>query len=767
MSIARALLALLVVSLLAVACTEPESADGLAARTVPRGGDGGGDPGGAGGGAPGGSGGLGGAGGVGGATGGSGGGMGGTGGLGGAGGTGGTGGTTPTVTAFLELQALDLWAQPLPASGTTLTVSLDGAALLSTTPDGATPALLELARAGTYAVELTAEGHEPLQAEVVFDGTAGLYAVSAGLVGDQTRHGLTVTHETRAHEGGQPAFHTIHLGLRHRWFSAQGRPARRGNHVRLFTNGADAWAEVATEIGLATDHVHAATWWWESNFELVRDEATHVGSSAADRAPNTILARLDASPATKRVLVNQLYSQDGTLSSVTSDGAVRDRGAAAGDGFEFMGQANPSRGLFDFFVRDFRFDDRLRRAFPAVATRAFDAEAPITSTVAPHPVDLTDWPFALDVPAASYHQKFMTLDARVAFVGGMNLRRVDWDTDAHLVFEPRRMLFDATNQDRADVASKDRLPDTGPRKDYLTRLEGPVVQDVEELFHLRWRHQLDEQVDYAENASDFEIGRDQPAFADGVQVQLTATMPEPFFEHAIAESWWNAVANAERYLFIEDQYFRVPMLLDLIAARMAAVPGLQLVVITKPINELTDPGCEETYAMSSALRVRFPDRFHLFQLRAFDVQVTWGFDETEERFTDMDVHSKLLIVDDLFLSVGSANKNNRGIVYEGELNVAIYDAAWVNAERRRLLALILPPGIPASDVATEWITQLHQAADGNQAVWSNWDAEGGDISLDGDPLPLEYTPTGFLYPLAFGAPTSCLLNGVGPDVAKR
>lgn len=673
-----------------------------------------------------------------------------------------TGPLPADTVALLEVQILDVWAQELPADGTTVSVRVDGTAVAGASAPLVT---LPLTAAGTIDVAVDAEGHVPLGLALGFDGTAGADALTAGAFDDAARHGLSISHETRAIGGRDLPVHTVHLGVRHRFFSAQGRPARRGNHVRLMTSGEEAWSAVATELRAATDHIHAATWWWESDFELVRDAATHVTSTEAERRANTILGILDASAATRRVLVNQLVSQDGTLSWVTSDAAVRDRGAAAGDGFEFMGEANETRGTYTFEVRPFTFGDRVRAEFPAVAARAFDAEVPIASTVPSRPVDLTEWPIMLDVPGASYHQKFMTIDGEVAFVGGMNLRRVDWDTDAHLVFEPRRMLLGSTTAERMAVAAHEALPDTGPRKDFMTRLEGPIVEDVEELFHMRWAHQITAGAEYSENASDYAVARDQPAFADGVQAQLTATLPEPYAENAIAETWWNAIENAEEYIFIEDQYFRVPMLEELLIARMTAVPTLELVVITKPIDEIADPGCEQTYLMVEALATAFPTRFHLLQLRAFDIEdVGFGFDETEERYTDFDVHSKLLIVDDVFLSVGSANKNNRGIVYEGELNVAVYDRAWVTAARERVLTLILPAGVAPATTAAGWITQLEEAAAYNDAVWARWDSEGGDISLDGAPLPAEYTPRGFVHSMSFDVPSECLIEGVGPDM---
>jgi phosphatidylserine/phosphatidylglycerophosphate/cardiolipin synthase-like enzyme len=346
----------------------------------------------------------------------------------------------------------------------------------------------------------------------------------------------------------------------------------------------------------------------------------------------------------------------------------------------------------------------------------------------------------------------------------MNLRRVDWDTSQHLVFEPRRMLFGSSLANRAAVAAHNRLPDTGPRKDYMVRLEGPPVRDAQDVFQRRWQYLLDTRARYAEDASAFTTPAPGAPVAGGVQAQVTPTMPAPFSENAIAETWFNAVRQARQYLFIEDQYFRIPMLAEEMVARMTEVPTLRLVVITKPVSEWTDPGCEWTRRTHELFSTRFASRYQLLQLRAFDTQITFGFDETDAHFQDLDVHSKMLIVDDVFLSVGSANKNNRGMLYEGELNVAVVDRAWVREARRRILANLLPAGTSVSDDPAAWFAALGAAARANDVVRARWTAEGDDLSLDGRPLPDSFRPRGFLYTLTFGPPRDCLLESVGADV---
>jgi phosphatidylserine/phosphatidylglycerophosphate/cardiolipin synthase-like enzyme len=665
--------------------------------------------------------------------------------------------------AVVELYPLDIWAQLLPAATADLDVARAGAAITTT---GGTPAdpirylALTAADAGAYAITLAAPDHDPVTVTLNFDGTGELDGAKLGAL--PAGGAVSASHEMRMQDDGATAVpvHSIYLGLRHQWFSAEGRPARRGNRVRFLMDGEEGWGAVSEELTAASDHIMMASWWFESDFELTRTEGN---LTAAQRSARTIMGKLEASPATKRVLIGQFWGQDGILAGLNVDDALTGHGARSGDNFEYMGQANITEGMFRFEIPGFELGERVRAMRPETADRSFDAEAMVESRVTPRMVDLTDWPITLDVQHASWHQKFAVIDD-VAFVGGMNTKSTDWDTSQHRVFDARRMEYGASDAARQDVRDKEALPDLGPRKDYMVRIDGPAVQDVADVFHKRWELARLEDVEFSGNATPFTVDREQTAHADGLQLQVTTTMPDPLWEHGIVETWLNAVAKAEKYILVEDQYWRAPILTEAILRRMAQVPTLQLVVITKPINEWTDPGCAWSYRTNTQLEAAVPGRYHLLQLRAFDTVVTWGFDETESRFEDIDTHSKLLIVDDVFLSVGSANKNNRGLIYEGEMSVAIKDAAFVREARRRVLQNLLGAGVVVSDDATQWKNQLLNAAAWNDGVWNAWDNEGGDISLDGAPLPAAYAPRGFVYSLEFRDVNECFLEDVGPDM---
>lgn len=664
-----------------------------------------------------------------------------------------------SLLAALDLQVLDIWGLPLPDDNTRVRVATpDDVWVLPPSALG----LLPLQDQGTVEVQIEADGFDSTVATFEVSGSpAELHLI--GLI--PTRAGVASGVSSVQIGGDSVPRLSIYLGAPHQFFSPQAQPARRGNELSLLMDGERSWASVATDLMEARDSIHVSTWWWDSTFELYRDVAYHYRLTEAERRENTILSMLQASPAHKRVLVNQILAQDSFFTGwLTSDRALRAHGDSATDNFDYMGMANPTTEPFRFSVPGVDFAERARatlRGSEDVLVRGYGV---IPSIMPDRVVEPNDHSLGVSVPMASWHQKFLTIDDRVAFIGGMNYRQVDWDTSSHEVFDARRMNFGSSVSARQAVALKEDLSDLGPRKDYMVRIDGPIVQDADDVFSRRWHAQLEAGAEYSENASSYSSDRVLPVYSDGVYAQVTATMPAPFNEYGIAESWLNAIAHANDYIYIEDQYFRTTILTDAIVARMNAVPGLKLIVVTKPISEWTDPGCYWSFGTINELKARFPGRFFLYQLRSFDYAVTWGIDETQGYFLDIDVHSKALLVDDLFASIGSANKNNRGMLYEGELAVAVFDRQWVTTQRRRILTNLLQTESAVSDDSSLWIAQLSNRAAWNDYAYDLWDYEGMDMDLDGERLPTDYTPEGFVYTLDVPDAAECLIEDIGEDV---
>ena len=63
---------------------------------------------------------------------------------------------------------------------------------------------------------------------------------------------------------------------------------------------------------------------------------------------------------------------------------------------------------------------------------------------------------------------------------------------------------------------------------------------------------------------------------------------------------------------------------------------------------------------------------------------TSGYDQRRVRYREIYIHSKLLLVDDSFFSLGSANLNQRSMAVDSELNLATNDARRAKDLRQKI-----------------------------------------------------------------------------------
>ena len=598
-------------------------------------------------------------------------------------------------------------------------------------------------------VEATSPDLVPASVRVTLDPTE----LAQSTVATQSGGALTAL-STRTDAGCTRL--TVWVGLDHPWYAASGRPPREGNVAELFLDGEPFWTSVAAGLASAQASVRGSTWWWQSDFELTRP-AGHETMSEAVRRPNTALALLDGVPAVKRILVNRFLPETASgMAYLNTDPDLRSRGTTDGDGFEVMLQGNPTQvSIQGTYTGPAPVVDFARRV------RAGGAAA--DETFAGQVASALDETF----DAASFHQKTFVVDGRVAWVAGMNVKSTDWDTNDHRVFDSRRMKFASTGDERQRVAQKRQLPDLGPRKDYGVRIEGPAARDVDDVLRVRWDLGLTAHDLYWDHATPFTVPATPEPGAGTTTVQVVVTLPQPIAEQSILETWTKALRNATRYIYIEDQYFRMPMVTDVIVKALNDHPALRLIVVTKPMTA-TDGGKKWTVVCDDVLRAAAGDRYLLLQLRSFDAvsrpqAAAEGDESATFYFQDMDTHSKILMVDDEYLSVGSCNKNNRGLLYEGELNVAVHDQAWVTGARQRIFRNLVGPALEAqiTDDDAANFALLKATADANAAVEAWWRSAGTGIDpATAEDAAIAHHPAGFVYPLAF---TPDALMDVGPD----
>jgi phospholipase D1/2 len=252
---------------------------------------------------------------------------------------------------------------------------------------------------------------------------------------------------------------------------------------------------------------------------------------------------------------------------------------------------------------------------------------------------------------AAHHQKIVVIDGAVAFCGGIDLTLGRWDTTLHSSADPRRTNVGET------------VP-YSPVHDVMLAVDSGAARALQSVASERWRQATGRALPTAYAAGDPWPASVFPMFSD-VDVALARTVPAGRKEPAVTEVevlYLDLIAAARRYIYIENQYFTSKVLGDALAARLAEPEGPEVVVVLK----LASTGWLEAPSMSALRTVllrKLQDadahgRFHAWYPR------TPGE-------PGCDVHSKLMIVDDEWLRVGSANFANRSMGLDTECDLVL------------------------------------------------------------------------------------------------
>lgn len=259
---------------------------------------------------------------------------------------------------------------------------------------------------------------------------------------------------------------------------------------------------------------------------------------------------------------------------------------------------------------------------------------------------------------AAHHQKIVTIDDSVAFVGGIDLTVQRWDSPGHLTKDPARQDGDSHYH--------------RPVHDMQMMVDSRVAADVAGVARLRWRRATGEELPVLSGQADLWPSDVVPDFEDA-PMGVACTLPgwnghTPVSEVAalIADS----LSAARHSIYIETQYLAAPMVADILAKALARSDGPEVAILTtRTLNGLFEQIAMGANRDRLIRRLRKADRFD--RLRAF-----YPVSDGSREDTEILIHAKLIIVDDRFLRVGSSNLNNRslGLDTECDLGVEATDA---------------------------------------------------------------------------------------------
>ncbi|HVO90749.1 MAG TPA: VTT domain-containing protein [Casimicrobiaceae bacterium] len=277
---------------------------------------------------------------------------------------------------------------------------------------------------------------------------------------------------------------------------------------------------------------------------------------------------------------------------------------------------------------------------------------------------------------ASHHQKVIVIDDAVAFVSGFDLTRNRWDTSQHA----------CPNALRCDTAGTPY----GPFHDIGVVVSGPCASSLGALARTRWLHATDTPASArTQTRYDPWPASAQPVLFD-VDVGISRTQP-PFGPaprvDEVRQLHLRAIAAARHDIFAENQYFTSRAIADAFAARLAERDTPDIAVV----SPLMQSGWLEMSTMG-VLRARIhrdlraADRDDRYRL--YCPHLPW----LERSSGCLNVHSKVLCIDDAFLTLGSANLSDRSMGLDTECNLSLEArgdpriAAAIARLRHRLLA---------------------------------------------------------------------------------
>ena len=277
-----------------------------------------------------------------------------------------------------------------------------------------------------------------------------------------------------------------------------------------------------------------------------------------------------------------------------------------------------------------------------------------------------------------HHEKLVIVDGEVAFVGGIDL--------THL------------GGDRLDSNRHPKDTQLGWH-DCACVIQGPAVSDVERHFADRWREVTGDDLPVTE-----------PSEPCGeVDLQVLRTVPNDVYgflpdgEFSILGAYLQALRGAQRFIYLENQFLWSVEVVDILIDKLRNPPTadfrLLLVLPLRPNN-----GKDTTRGQLGRL-IGADDHNRLLAATLLGPTVA---------SPGVYVHAKVGIIDDRWLTIGSANLNEHSLYNDTEMNILTLDRQLARTTRVRLWSehLDLPAdqvdGDPASVIDTLWRPQCEE-----------------------------------------------------------
>ncbi|MGI2030919.1 phospholipase D-like domain-containing protein [Rhizobium panacihumi] len=260
---------------------------------------------------------------------------------------------------------------------------------------------------------------------------------------------------------------------------------------------------------------------------------------------------------------------------------------------------------------------------------------------------------------ASHHQKIVCIDDSVAFLGGIDLTARRWDTRDHAIDQPLRI-------------SPDGKP-YGPVHDMQGIVSGEAARIVGEVARKRWKRATREIVPL-DAEGDRQHAKtlwpdDLEAALENCPTGLALTMPWRWHgKRGHRESirlTHDALRAAQRHIYLESQYLASFGVARTIATRLQEEDGPEIVIlVTRESHGFLEKVMMGNNRNRLIRKLKRADRFNRLRVYFAVTSDAAGLER------EIIVHSKLIVIDDRLLRIGSSNLNYRSEGLDTESDLA-------------------------------------------------------------------------------------------------
>lgn len=325
---------------------------------------------------------------------------------------------------------------------------------------------------------------------------------------------------------------------------------------------------------------------------------------------------------------------------------------------------------------------------------------------------------------ASHHQKIVIIDGDLAFVGGFDITKSRWDTRAHAADDAGRINTDGESY--------------RPFHDVQAVVGGETALELRELVARRWENATGETLPETRDEQTDSLTRTWPEHVSvrgrDVNVALARTWSEPDGSRVIREVerlFLDMIAAAKSSIYIENQYFTSATISDALCARLDEDDGPEiLIVLPAETSGWLEQMTMDVLRNKALSRLIAADKFHRLQVFA---PVSSELDAMQ-----INVHSKVMVVDDRWLRIGSANLSSRSMGLDSECDLVVEDDSGelAAALRADLLAEHLGTGADkvAASIEEHGLLAAVRELNGKQRSLTHIDVAPADYEAAMQPL---------------------------------